>query len=89
MTLPGESSAIIWYISYAIPPAIAVSKILLARNAIMKQLDYLLNEQRAQRSDLADLLRLANRKYSYYDKPTVTKTLDEYETSPQTDSDEQ
>ena len=55
----------------------------------MKQLDYLLNEQRAQRSDLADLLRLANRKYSYYDKPTVTKTLDEYETSPQTDSDEQ
>ncbi len=55
---------------------------------LMKQLDYLLNEQRAQRADLAQLLRLANRKAAYYTIPEVT-TLDEYETSPQTDSDEQ
>ncbi len=51
----------------------------------MKQLDYLLNEQRLQRMDLAQLLRLANRKASYYTKP-----LEDYgETSPQTEQDEQ
>ncbi len=49
---------------------------------IMKQLDFLLTEQRAQREDLAQLLRLANRKASYYDKPKDT-TLEEYDTSPQ------
>ncbi len=54
-------------------------------SSIMKQLDYLLNEQRLQRQDLAELLRLAHTKATYYTKP-----LEDYgSTSPQTDQDEQ
>ncbi len=56
---------------------------------INKQLDHILNEQRAQRLDLAQLLRLANTKYSYYQVKPKENTLDDYETSPQTDTGEQ
>ncbi len=55
---------------------------------INKQLDYLLNEQKAQRMDLAELKRLAYRKYEYYSPPRQT-TLETEETSPQTESEEQ
>ncbi len=50
----------------------------------IKQLEYLLEEQRRQRSDLAELLSLAHRKLGYYKEDNTT--LDEYETPPQTDS---
>ncbi len=50
--------------------------------SIMKRLDYLLNEQRAQRIDLASLLRLANMKYSYY-KPTRQTTLEDTKNIPE------
>ncbi len=55
---------------------------------ITKQLDYLLNEQKHQRGDLAQILRLLHKKESYYN-PSRISTLDEYETSHQTDSEEQ
>ena len=55
---------------------------------VIKHLDYLLDEQKHQRSDLAQILRLLHKKESYYD-PTKT-TMDDFdETSSQTDSDEQ
>ncbi len=53
---------------------------------IIKNLDYLLNEQKAQRADLAELLRYAHKKYTYYERPQ--KTLEEYETSHQTDDED-
>ncbi len=57
---------------------------------IMKQLDYLLSEQRAQRNDLATLTRMTN---SLINSTKLQKQVDEFYdddvTSPQTDSVEQ
>ncbi len=50
---------------------------------IIKQLDYLLNEQRAQRGDLANILRQLN---FVKNNVVLQKQVDEfYETSPQTE----
>ncbi len=53
-----------------------------------KMLQSIINEQIQQRMDLAVLIRLAQRKAGYYTDQRKT-TLDEYETSPQTERDEQ
>ncbi len=56
--------------------------------SIMRNLDLLLNEQKAQRIDLATLLRISNQMKNGMN---LQKQVDEYfeqdETSPQTDSD--
>ncbi len=57
-------------------------------SSISKMLTLMLNEQRAQRIDLANILRILNRQIN---DNKLQKSVDEYfeETSPQTDSTEQ
>ncbi len=54
---------------------------------VIKQLDFLLTEQRAQRVDLASLLRLMNRiDHNLNLQKQVDEYFDKDETSPQTES---
>ncbi len=55
--------------------------------SILKNLDLMLNEQRAQRIDLANILRMLNRMHN--ENKLQTQVDDFYQTSPQTESVEQ